>query len=154
MNFLNKRIFIIFSVALNIGFVIMAITMAYHHSKPFHERSWYELVDLVQHLKLPESQESAALDAIKQFRVILDKHKQDAKQARRNIFLMFARTGPVDEGKLHQLIEAADNQEKMKNQAFEAHLLELRNLLGDEKRTQFFSLLLEHLTAEDKSPSR
>lgn len=154
MKLLYKRIFIMFSVALNIGFVIMAIMMVYHHSRPFHERSWLEIVDIVQRLKLPDAQESAALDTIKQFRVMVDKLDQDVKQAHSNILLLLARTEPVDPNQLHRLIEAAGHQEKRKNEALEAHILELRNQLGNEKGALFFSLLLEQLKAEDQLPHR
>lgn len=154
MKLLYKRIFILFSVALNIGFVIMAITMVYHHSKSRHERSWLEIVDIVHRLKLSEAQESTALDTVNQFRATIDKHDQELKQARSNIILLLAKTGPLAQDQLHRLIEAADDQEKRKNKALEAHVLELHNQLGNEKGAQFFSLLLEHLKAEDKSPHR
>jgi hypothetical protein len=154
VKLLYKRIFILFSVALNIGFVIMAITMVYHHSKSRHERSWLEIVDIVHRLKLPEAKESAALDTVRQFRATIDKHDQDLKQARSNIILLLSRTGPLAQDQLHQMIEAADDQEKRKNEAFEAHVIKLRNQLGNEKGAQFFSLLLEHLKAEDKPPHR
>jgi len=68
--------------------------------------------------------------------------------------LSLARTGPVDQDQLHRLIESAEYQEKLKNQAFEAHVLELRNQLGNEKGALFFSFLLEHIKADDKSPYR
>ncbi len=152
MKLLHKRIFIMFSVALNMGFVIVAITMALHHSKPFRERSWLEIVDIVQDLKLPEAKESAALDTIKQFRIAFDKHHRDVKQAHINLIRLLAETGPVDQDQLHPLIEAADHQEKLKNEAVEAHVLELRSLLGNEKGARFFSLLLKHLNAKDKLP--
>lgn len=154
MKLLYKRIFVMFSVALNIGFVIMAITMFYQHSRPFHESSWLEIVDNVHNLNLPEAQESAALDTIKRFRITVDKLDRDVKQAHSNILRLLARTGPVDRDQVHRLFEAADHQEKRKNEAFEAHVLQLRNQLGNEKGALFFSLLLENLKTEDRSPRR
>ena len=154
MKLVYKRIFILFSVALNIGFVIMSIAMAYHHSRPFHERSWLEIVDIVDRLSLPKARENAVLATIKQFRAEFDNHHQNVRQARENIMQSLAASGPVDRDQLHRLIEAADQEEKLKNQAFEAHVLELREQLGNEKGALFFSLLLEHLKAGDEAPHR
>ena len=155
MKLLYKRLFIMFSVALNIGFLIIAISLVYYHrANSFHERSWLELVDIIHRLELPERQENAALDTIKRFRVILDKHNQDVKRARNNIILALAKPGPVDQEQLHRLFEAADHQEKLKNGTFEAHVLDLRHQLGNEKGALFFSLLLEHLKSEHPSPHR
>jgi hypothetical protein len=143
-----------FSVALNIGFVIMAITMIHHHSKSFHERSWLDIVGIVHRLELPATKEGAVLDTITKFRVTAEKNDQDLKIAHRNIILLLARTGPLDRDQLHQLIETADHQEKRKNEAFESHVFELRNQLGNEKGPLFFSFLLKHLNDKDQLPNR
>lgn len=147
MNLLHKRMFIMFSVALNVGFVIMAVAMVYQHSISSHERSWAEIADIVARLKLPEAREQTVLDTIGQFRSTMDKNDQDLKAARSAIIRLLAKSGPVDLDQLHGLIGAADNREKHKNEAFEAHVIQLRNQLGDEKGALFFSLLLSHLNA-------
>lgn len=147
MNLLHKRMFIMFSVALNVGFVIMAVAMVYQHSISSRERSWAEIADIVARLKLPEAREQTVLDTIGQFRSTMDKNDQDLKAARSAIIRLLAKSGPVDLDQLHGLIGAADNREKHKNEAFEAHVIQLRNQLGDEKGALFFSLLLSHLNA-------
>ena len=154
MKLLHKRILIMFSVTLNIGFVIMAIITIHNHSKPFNERPWLEIVAIVHRLKLPEDRETAVMDTIRQFRDTFDRHHQEIKQARGDIIRLLAADGPVDPEQLHQRMQAADLREKSKNEAFEAHVLKLRDQLGNEKGALFFSLLLEHINAEDESPPR
>ena len=68
MNLLLKRILILFSVALNIGFVIMTLSTVHQHQTSFRERSWQELVDIVKTLKLPPAEEDAVMETITQFR--------------------------------------------------------------------------------------
>jgi hypothetical protein len=148
----HKRLLILFSVALNIGFVIMAIVMLLHHPTSSHNRSYRAILDIVQQLNLPGDQERTVLETIQRFRVTMDRHDQDLKKARRNIVRFLSTNGPVDRDKLHRLTEAMQSEEKIKSMAFEAHFLDLRNLLGPEKGAQFFILLQAHHEAEDQTP--
>lgn len=154
MKLIYKRILILFSVALNVGFVIMAGVLAYHHGPPFRGHSGIEIAAMVQRLKLPEAQESAVLDTIEQFRAARDAQDKDLKQARDNIIRLLASAGPLDRKQLHALIEAAEHQEKRKSRVFEAHVLQLRDQLGDEKGALYFTFLLEHLKAGKQRPHR
>lgn len=152
MKILYKRILIMFSVALNIGFIAMAITMACNHSISHHQRSWNELVHIVRHLDLPQTQENKVIESIKQFGTVVDRQHGDVKKARDSILALLAKDGPVNPDELHRTILSVDRQEALKNKAFETHVLELRSLLGDEKGAQYFSALLEHVRNRDKLP--
>lgn len=153
MKLLYKRILILFSIALNVGFIIMTFTTGYHHYRPFH-KNWLKLADTVHQLDLPDSEENDVLDTIKKFRDVFDQHHLAIKQGRKEIMQVLAKTGPLDQVKLHQLLQATDQHEKRKNEIFEAHVVELRHRLGDEKGAQFFSLLLQQLDAEDRRSHR
>ena len=154
MKLLYKRILILFSVALNIGVVIMAIALIYHHSKPQDDRSWRELAEIVKRLDLPASQSRAALDDMRKFRSSMDNLDEGLQRARGDILRLAARSGPVDREELHRLIEAADHYSTLKGELFETHVMELRRLLGDEKGAQFFSLLQKHIESKDKKQHR
>lgn len=154
MKFIHKRILIMFSMALNIGFVIVAITLASQHSMPIKKHSRKVIVNMVHRLNLPEKQEDIVLVEVRRFREKLDLHDRDLRQARGDILRLLAKPGPVDPDRLHGLIQAADLQEKKKNQIFENHVLALRSQLGDEKGALFFSYLLEHLESEDRPNHR
>ena len=150
MKLLHKRILILFSVALNIGFVVVALSMAVHHSRPFHERSWLEVVDIVDRLDLPRNQQADVLETIKVFRSNADKRDKDIKEARKKVLLLLAQSGPLDTGRLQGLIEAVRHQEEGKSRVFEDHVVRLRSQLGDEKGALFFTYLIKHLEAKHR----
>jgi hypothetical protein len=147
----HKRLLILFSVALNIGFVIMAIVMVVQHHGSSHNRSQRAIIDIVQQLSLPEDQQRSVLKTVEQFKATLDQHNQNLKAARSNIVRRLAARGPVDRSQLHPLTDALVAKEKLKNEAFEAHFMDLRNQLGNEKGAEFFSLLLAHFDTRDKT---
>ncbi len=154
MTLLHKRILVLFSFALNIGFIITAIIMVHHHSISPKERSWMEMINIIHQLNLSQEKEAAALDMTGKFKVVIDKYHKDIKQAHKNILFMLAKTEVLNQSQLHKLIETARLQEKNKNKAFEDHVLELREQLGNEKGALFFSLLLEHIKLKDRLPPR
>jgi len=150
----QKRLLVFFSIALNVGFVVMAVAMAVHHPKPFRERAWQDLIGIVQDLNLPAEQEDAVMANMQQFRETMDRYERDLKQARGDILRFLASDGPIDENRLHLLIETAQSREKRKSDAFEAHVIELRSLLGNEKGARFFSLLQAHLESRKSKSKR
>lgn len=154
MKLVYKRIFVMFSVALNIGFVLVAVTLAYNPSMLFGKSPQKVITDIVQRLDLPETQESAVMDSVLHFRETVHSHDKDLKKARGDILRLLATPGPLDTARLHALFQATNLQEKQKNHILENHVIELRNQLGDEKRALFFSYLLEHLESEDRPRHR
>mgnify|MGYP001552141757 FL=1 len=154
MTLSQKRLLVFFSVALNVGFVVMAIVMALHHPKPFRERAWQDLIGIVQDLDLPAEQEDAVMANMRQFRETMDGYERDLKKARGDIIRYLAKDGPIDENQLHLLIETAQSREKRKSDAFEAHVIEQRGLLGNEKGARFFSLLQAHFESRKSKSKR
>lgn len=151
MKLFHKRLLILFSVALNIGFVIMSIVMVVQHRDSSHNRSYRVIVDIVQQLNLPEDQQRTVLKTIEQFRDTMDQHNQNLKAARSDIVRRLAVPGPVDRSQLHPLTDAIGAEENIKNEAFEAHFMDLRNQLGNEKGAEFFRLLLAHFDTRDRT---
>ncbi len=53
MSLFSKRILIFFSIALNIGFIAMAVYHTYDRNLTKKERRWQELMTIVGELDLP-----------------------------------------------------------------------------------------------------
>ncbi len=147
MKLTYKRIGILFSVALNIGFLVMAMTMGWQQTESTHARSWSELVGIVERLDLPAARQKVALDNIQRFRTSIEGHNRSLHQARDTVLATLARAGALDLAQLHRSIEAVGRQEMKQAEAFEAHVIDLRRQLGDEKGALFFSILLENIKA-------
>lgn len=154
MTLFQKRLLVLFSVALNIGFVIMATVMIVNHPKSHRERNWRELVAIVHHLDLPASEETAVIDTMTRFRESMNRQDRDLRTARREIIRLLAAAGPLDASELHRRFEAAMAINRKKSEAFETHVMHLRRQLGDEKGAQFFSRLLVHLESKSASDHR
>ncbi len=150
MKLTYKRLLTLFSVALNLGFIIVALVMIHQNSIPAKERSMRKFTSIVKHLKLPESQSQTVLDCIGQFESTVGHVNTDLKHARSDILRLLSQKGPVEPAQLHLLIEATERLGKLKGKTFEAHVIALRQLLGDEKGAQFFSLLGQHIKSEGK----
>ncbi len=154
MKLFHKRLLILFSVALNIGFVIMAIVMMLHSPTASQHRSYQAILDIVRQLNLPADQEHTLVETIRQFRTTVEHHNQDLKKARSDVVRLLSVSGPVDRDQLQRLTAAIATEENMKNEAFEAHFIDIRNQLGNDKGAQFFTLLLAHIKAENQSHHR
>lgn len=145
MTLFQKRLLVLFSVALNIGFVIMAAVMIFTHPTSQRERTWRELVDIVHGLDLPAPEEASVIETMTRFKETMSGHDRDLKAARRDVIRLLAGSGPVDRAELQRLFATAQARENQKSDAFKAHVIELRRQLGDAKGAQFFSQLLVHL---------
>ncbi len=151
MKLLYKRILIIFSVALNIGFLIMSGTMFINHNVRSREISKIE--EIVYSLNLTEAQKNKVMDSIHHLKSAIDKQETKINLARTDILILASKSEPLDEHQLQQLSEALNQEEIKKNALFNAQVIELRTILGDEKSAQFYSLILEH-TKNTNKPNR
>ncbi len=71
--------------------------------------------------------------------------------ARRETMDYMAFSGPLDQDRFHRLITATQKLEEEKRGLFEAHVLGIRTLLGDEKGAEFFSRLRAHILSKKNS---
>ena len=145
MTLLQKRILILFSITLNIGFVIMALILVFQHSVHVKKNSTKEFTRIIQQLNLPPEQAERALANLTRFHAAMDSINTELNQARGNTMLLLGSNGPVDPNQLHMLVETADRLATQRGQLFEAHVLELRDILGDEKGAEFFETLHQHI---------
>lgn len=130
----------------------MASSMFINHNGSSHEISKIE--ELVHSLNLTEAQEDKVMDSIYQLKSEIEKQETRINLARTNILTLASKSGALDEHQLQQLSETLNQEEIRKNTLFNAHVIELRAILGDEKGAQFYSLILEHTKNKDKSNRR
>ena len=154
MTLFHKRLLVFFSVALNIGFVIMAVVMVLNHPKSHHGRTSREVLRIVERLDLAATQKESVIKEITGFKSQMGDHDRDLKKARLDIIRLLAKDGPLDSERLHQLFTVAMDRERQKSDAFETHVVTLRRQLGDEKGARFFTRLLAHLESKADDAKR
>lgn len=154
MKFTSKRLLVLFSVALNIGFVIVAVVLIFHDGHPSHRGVQRQLTTMVERLDLPEAQKKAALESLKTFNIKIHELDADLKQAHIDLLRMLSQNKPLDQNELHRLVMQIGQRHNNKDKAFQGHIIALHTLLGNEKSAQFFSYLLENLEKGDAPPPR
>ena len=152
MKLVYKRILIIFSVALNIGFLIMAGSMFFNYNRNSHEIS--EIEEIVHSLNLTEAQEDKVMDSVHKLKSAIERQEAKINLARTNILTMASKPGPLDEPRLQKMIDTLNREEINKNSLFNTHVTELRTILGDEKGAEFYSSILEHTKNRAKPHNR
>lgn len=152
MKLVHKRILIFFSVALNLGFLAMALYHNVDRVLPKPERRWQELMTIVEGLDLSSGKTAEVIELMAGFRKEMEALDRDNRGARIRIMDMAARPGPLDREQLHRLIQASGRYSLRKKEMFEAHIIRMRRVLGDEKGAEFFSRLRDHIRSKRKSP--
>ena len=148
MKLVHKRILILFSIALNIGFIAMAVYHAQQRSVPKNERRWQELMGIVQDLDVSGDLKTELRESMARFRKEMDGLEKEVQQARKETMDLLAKPDPIDRVQLHALFEAEKILAQKKMALFEAHALEIRQVLGDENAAQFFVHLREHIKSK------
>ena len=144
------RSLIFFSVALNIGFLIMSVYQFYQHAQPFSERRWNELMTMVEHLDLPEERYGALSHAMAEMKTRLDRLEDQIDAGRVKTHEMLSRPEPVDLDALHrQLVDGGKLYQK-KCEFLEAHVIELGRILTDSERAAFFGAMTEKIRLHHK----
>ncbi len=145
MNTAFKRILIIFSVALNIGFVVMA---ACHHfgilPEPRDERHWKELMRIVEEMTLPKAQETELLKSMTEFKKKVEIVNRQIRQAKEDSLIFLSKALPLDEHLLHGRFEKTNRLYRERQTLFESHIVRLHQILGEEKSVYFFRRILEN----------
>lgn len=143
MNTAFKRILIIFSVALNIGFVVMAACHHFGiHPEPRDERHWKELMTIVEEMTLPKAQETELLKSMTEFKKKVEIVNRQIRQARKDTLIFLSKALPLDEQLLHGTFEKTNSLYQERQKLFESHIVRLHQILGEEKGVYFFQRIL------------
>ena len=148
MKLIYKRIFILFSVALNIGFLVMGGFHACHQKIPANERRWKELMGIVRELNLPHARSAKAIENMARFRNSMDAVEIELEKARMDFLSLLGQAGPLDKEQLHRLVQSAEMFSQKKRSMFETHVIELRQILGNDSGARFFLRLKEYIASK------
>lgn len=152
MNITLKRILILFSVALNVGFVIATLIVIYNHPQDSRKKHIVEIETALKSLNLETKLAEEMLMDIRTFHHNLEEKKHNFHKFRINILSVLAIPGPVDTNRF----EAAEKElQQMKSQMHKmvrTHILEIREKLGDENGARFFQALKKEVQSDKKLP--
>ena len=137
-----KRILTLFSVALNIGFLISAILLYMSHPT-LHQRAYrVHAKKALESLNLPKDQEQTVTAAMERFEDSIDQIHLSFHQARSKMLSALAQPGPLDKNQFDAASEEVKQLLFRKDNRIRTHILEMRRRLGDEKGAQFFTAML------------
>lgn len=146
-----KRIWVLFSVALNIGFIITAIVLFYTHPSPMtHHHYHAHARKALAQLNLAPEQEKAALENMDRFRKLRDDSVQDFHKARTRMLSLLSQPGPLDHAQFDAISEQVAQLVTRKHERIRQHVLDMRKRLGDEKGAKFFAAMLAQVEATRK----
>lgn len=144
MTFNAKRLLIMFSVALNIGFVIMAAIFVYNRPHSFHEFFEAQAATLSR-LEVPPVLEHAILDSLRQMEASHKAFVNQLHQARQEAMTMLATPAPVDLKRYDEIGDSISEIIIERNRLVHNHLIEIRKQLGDEKGAVFYQAMLKEI---------
>ncbi len=153
MKLIYKRTLIFFSVALNIGFLVMALFHTLDRTMTGDERRWEELTTIVRELNLTEAESERIIEIMADFRKEVSTLDETDKTARMEALDCLTRPEPLDRDHLHERMQVSTQLSRKKQELFESHVLIMRRELGNEKGAEFFSRVREHILSMQKKTS-
>ncbi|WP_024336044.1 hypothetical protein [Desulfotignum balticum] len=153
MKLVYKRTLIFFSVALNIGFMVMALFHTFDRAMTRDERRWEELTTIVRELNLTEAESERIIEIMADFRKEVTALDKADKTARMEALDCLTWPEPLDQDHLHECMQVSTQMFQKKQELFEFHVLIMRRELGNEKGAEFFSRVREHILATQKKTS-
>ncbi len=153
MKLVYKRIPIFFSVALNIGFLVIALFHTFDRAMTRDERRREELTTIVRELNLTEAESERIIEIMADFRKEVTALDKADKIARMEALDCLTWPEPLDQNYLHERMQISTQLSRKKQELFESHVLIMRRELGNEKGAEFFSRVREHILATQKKTS-
>lgn len=149
MNITAKKMGVMFSVALNIGFIIVAVWLIYNHPPPHYKGGIKKGLEIVSLMGLPADVAKSVSASMKKMEATHEKFVQQLHQTRNEGIRLLARPGPIDRDRFEALHDKGTDLINKNSRNVQKHLLEVRRRLGDEKGAQFFSELLKDIQKRD-----
>lgn len=139
----SKHLWGVFSVALNIGFIVAAVFIYYHHPSSAHHGYLSHARILVKELRLPASQQEELSDCLERFEREIYSVGGEYHQIQTDILTLLSAQGDLDMEKLDEIYARQGVLSRKKRDIVRNHLVLMRKLLGNEKSAQFFPRLLK-----------
>ncbi len=144
MTLTTKRMLVMFSVALNIGFVIMAAVLVYEHP-PSHHNFFNMQVKTLSGLNVPAQVKQSVLDELMAMENSHKNHIDRLEQARHDAMTLLATPGPLDQKRFDTIDATIAEILNQRSHQIHDHLIEIRKQLGDEKGAEYFSVLMKEV---------
>jgi hypothetical protein len=153
VNITAKRFWVMFSVALNIGFVIVAVVLLYKHLPPFRDHAKMSQ-EIIYRLDLPADVEKSVIASMEKMETAHRNFVWRLHQARNETITLLSRPEPVDKKRFEMLNDGIIELMIQENHVIREHLIEIRSQMGDEKGARFFSEMLKQVEKRGlKEPS-
>jgi len=147
-----KRVFIILSICLNIGFILLG---SYYYLKEHTERSYKKgfvgkegRLFFFRDLNLTPEQDRTIDPLLDDYFKKQSELKKLNKKLQNELLLVAARTGEVDEKRLEQILEDIGTTKRNRDEATVRHLLMIKKNLTEEQANKLFSKLLSQMERE------
>ena len=139
----KKHILMIFSIALNIGFIVAAVFIYYNH--PATSRSGYLTFarEIIKELDLPAELNEEIKTGLELFRKDIASTGSQLQQLQNKILKVLSASRKLNEDELSEIYAGQDVLFQQKHKIVRDHLLMMKSKLGDEKSSRFFSELLK-----------
>lgn len=147
MNISVKRLLILFSICLNIGFILFG---SYYYIKEraegtyqrgFSKRGMH--MSFYRDLNLSPEQEAKIKKLLEGYFKEQSSMRTENKNLRNELIYTIAREKKTDQKKLNQILERIAMLKKNREKATVEHLLKVKELLTEEQADKMFSKLIE-----------
>ncbi len=142
MNNHCKQILTVFSAALNIGFIVAAITIYWHHPSESHYRYSTNAKKIIEASEFSPAEKENLIKYLEQFTRQISAVGTDLHQSQIALLKVLSAPGPMDYAAFDETYARQNILWDKKHQLLRDHLLHMRKELGDEKSAWFFSQML------------
>ncbi len=142
MNNHFKQILVVFSGALNVGFIVAALVIYWNHPSGSHHRYSTNAKKIVNTSNLSLEQKENLTKFLEEFTQQMSSAGKDLHQSQVDMLKILSAPGPLDYDAFDNTCARQSLLWKEKHQMLRDHLLLMRKELGDDKSTWFFSQIL------------
>ncbi len=148
MNLTFKRLLIIFSVALNIGFVLTVAIILTHYPFNLRERHLAYAEKAIKSLDLSLDQENRMLNELQSFHQKLNETLYGVKATRLKILSVLSAPGPMDHKQFETAFGEIKSRQGQMRQLMRIHILTFRKQLGDKNGARYFEALKKQVESK------
>ena len=138
-----KHIGIVFSVALNVGFIVAAIFVYFNHPFVRHNGYLASAEQIIQKMDLSAQQHKELKGCLEQFKQEIASVGGAYRQTRTEMLTLLATADELDEERFDTVCLNMANIFSKKQEIMKKHLFAIRTAIGKEKSSVFFSGLLQ-----------
>jgi len=146
MNDKFKKFLIIFSICLNIGFIIIAGYALVLHKSPHdrHKSRFYRHAKLFEKLDMQTNQQKEINQLINNYVLTNNKVHSDAIKLKLVLYSLLEKPGLSNENELKDHLKKIQEAECKKEEIKFEHLLDIKRVLTGDQAQKFFQTLKEY----------